>query len=118
MRPPITLLLPLFWFALGPAPAAAQAPSPQPREAAAAANFPLARGEVLEIDRAERRLTIKHGRIESLGMDPMTMEFLVRDEQLLARVQPGDKVRFAAVWQGGEYFVTRIEPAKARPDRR
>jgi Cu/Ag efflux protein CusF len=76
--------------------------------------MPLARGEVLEVDKAGKRVLVKHGRIASLGMDPMTMEFLVPDARLLASLEPGDQIRFAAAYQDSDYVITRVEPVKRR----
>ena len=67
----------------------------------------MASGEVLEVDRKERRVVVNHGPIQSLGMDAMAMEFLVPDPKLLASLRPGDKIRFAAAWKDGDYLITR-----------
>lgn len=112
-------LLPLL-VALAAAPAQAQT-SPtagQPRSAASARQLSLAQGEVLEVDRAEKRVVIKHGRIPSLGMDPMTMEFAVADARLLASLKPGDKIRFAASYRDGDYMITRAEAVKGHVGQR
>jgi Cu(I)/Ag(I) efflux system periplasmic protein CusF len=94
----------------------AQTSSAQPRPAAAASarQMPLARGEVLEIDQAGKRVLVNHGRIQSLGMDPMTMEFLVSDPKILASLKPGDQIRFAASYENGDYVITRSELVKRR----
>jgi Cu/Ag efflux protein CusF len=72
----------------------------------------LTSGEVLEVDTKEKRVLLKHGPIQNLGMDAMAMEFLVPDATLLASVKRGDKVRFAAIWKDGDYVITRIEVLK------
>jgi Cu/Ag efflux protein CusF len=69
----------------------------------------LATGVVIEVDAAAQRVLVEHGPIPSLGMDAMTMEFLVPDRRLVASLRPGDRIRFAADWKGGEYRITRIE---------
>ena len=69
-------------------------------------------GEVRKVDKDAKKLTIRHGPIESLDMPAMTMVFQVKDPALLDKVKAGDKVRFAAEKIGGAYTVTRIEPAK------
>lgn len=76
--------------------------------------LPLVRGEVIEIDAKERRLLVKHERIPNLGMDPMTMEFLVAPGEPLPALKPHDRIRFAARYAGGEYLITKIQPVKAR----
>lgn len=98
--------------------AQAQSATPAPGRAAsstAAATASLASGEVLEIDRKEKRVLVKHGPIASIGMDAMTMEFLVPDGKLLQTLKPGDKIRFAVLWRNGEYEITRAEVTARKP---
>jgi Cu(I)/Ag(I) efflux system protein CusF len=75
----------------------------------------LATGEVLEVDAKEQRVLIKHGPIASIGMDAMTMEFLVPDRKLLQQLKPGDRIRFAVVWRKGEYEITHAEVTARKP---
>ena len=72
----------------------------------------LTDAEVRRVDKAAGKVTLKHGRIANLDMQPMTMEFRVKDAAMLESVKPGDKVRFAADKSNGAITVTRIEPAK------
>jgi len=81
-----------------PAPAAANASS----EA-------LTTGEVRKVDPDTKKITIRHGPIENLGMPPMTMVFQAADPALLEGLKAGDKIRFRAEYPGGAYMVTRIE---------
>ena len=69
-------------------------------------------GEVRKVDRSTRKITLKHGPIPNLEMPPMTMVCVAGDPAMLDRVKVGDKVRFTADKVGGQYTVTRIEPAK------
>ncbi len=69
----------------------------------------LAEGEVRRVDRAQGRLTLRHGPIESLNMPPMTMVFRVQDPSLLEGLMPGDRVRFEVQRIDGAYTVTRLE---------
>ena len=69
-------------------------------------------GEVRKVDKAARKITLKHGEIKNLDMPPMTMVFQVRDAALLDKVQPGDRVRFTADKIDGAYVVLSLEPAK------
>lgn len=87
----------------GKAPAAASQPAPDARA------DKLATGKVLEVDRKAQRVLVAHGPIQSIGMDAMTMEFLVPDRRVLDVVRAGDRIRFAADWKDGEYRITRIE---------
>ena len=73
---------------------------------------PLADGEVRRVDREAKKITLRHGPIPNLDMPPMTMVFQVKDAALLDKAKPGDKVRFSAEKAGGQYVVTRIEPAQ------
>ena len=71
----------------------------------------MADGEVRKIDKAQGKLTLKHGPIANLEMPPMTMVFKVADPKLLASLKDGDKVRFSADRVNGAITVTAIEPA-------
>ncbi|WP_430419860.1 copper-binding protein [Methylibium petroleiphilum] len=73
---------------------------------------PLTDGEVRKVDAAQNKITLKHGEIKHLDMPPMSMVFQVKDPALLAKVKPGDKVRFSADKIDGVYTVTAIELAK------
>jgi Cu/Ag efflux protein CusF len=72
----------------------------------------LADGEIRKVDKDAGKLTIKHGPIPSMDMPPMTMVYRVKEPAMLDAVKPGDKVKFDAQKMGGQYVVTRIEPAK------
>jgi len=72
----------------------------------------LADGEIRKVDKETKKITIKHGPIQSLDMPAMTMVFQVKDPAMLGQVKAGDKVRFEAQKLGGAFTVTRIEPAK------
>jgi Cu(I)/Ag(I) efflux system periplasmic protein CusF len=78
----------------------------------ALAQTATAEGEVVKIDAAGARITLKHGEIKSLDMPPMTMVYRVKDPAALARLQVGDKVRFRAEKVGGQYVATSVEPLK------
>jgi Cu(I)/Ag(I) efflux system periplasmic protein CusF len=77
--------------------------------AADAAAAPLSSGEVRKVDPDTKKITIRHGPLENLGMPPMTMVFQVSDPALLAAVKAGDKVLFTAENRGGALVVTRME---------
>jgi Cu(I)/Ag(I) efflux system periplasmic protein CusF len=88
---------------------------PAPAASKAAVALPLVRGEVIEVDAGQRRLTVSHERIPNLGMDAMTMEFLVPAGEPLPALKPHDRIRFAARWEHGEYLITRIQLVKRKP---
>jgi Cu/Ag efflux protein CusF len=71
---------------------------------------PWAEGTIKQI--VGEKAIIAHGPIESIGMAPMTMAFIVKDAAGLAKLKAGDKVRFQAVMAGVDIVVTRIEAAK------
>ena len=72
----------------------------------------MADGEIRRVDKAARKLTIRHGPLENLDMPAMTMVFQVADPAVLDQVKAGDKVRFSADKIGGAYTVTHLEPVK------
>jgi len=76
--------------------------------AALAAHAQAYDGEVLKIDKAQGKLTLRHGEMKALDMPPMTMVFRVSNPALLERVAVGDKVRFDAAKVDGTYTVTAI----------
>ncbi len=75
------------------------------------AQAPMASGEVTKLDRANARVTLKHGEIKHLDMPPMTMVYRVRPPQLLDGVAVGDRVRFAAERIDGNYTITALSKA-------
>ena len=76
--------------------------------AAAAAQAQAYDGEVMKIDKAQNKLTLKHGELKSLDMPPMTMVFRMQDAKALDTLAVGDRVRFDAAKVGGAYTVTAI----------
>ena len=83
-----------------------------PASRSAASARVMASAEVLKVYQKEKRLLLKHGPIENIHMDAMTMEFIVADRKLLSRVKPGDKIRFTAKRAGDDYLVTTLEVMK------
>ena len=77
----------------------------------AAAEANLASAEVIAVYPKEKRVLLKHGPIENLGMSDMTMEFGVSNPRLLASFKRGKKVRFSAVRVNDDYVVTHVEAA-------
>lgn len=70
-------------------------------------------GQVLEIDKGAGEITIRHGYLPELSMDPMTMVF-VADPALLDRVKQGDHVRLKAGLVDGRFAVIAITPLKRK----
>jgi Cu/Ag efflux protein CusF len=67
-------------------------------------------GVIRKVDKANNRITIRHGEIKNLEMPAMTMVFEVRDPGLLDKVTAGDKVKFRAEKSGTAFIVTDIQP--------
>jgi len=73
---------------------------------------PATEGEVRKIDKSTGKITLRHGEIRNLDMPPMTMVFVAKDAALLDKVKVGDKVKFTADKDGGQYVVTALEPQR------
>jgi Cu(I)/Ag(I) efflux system periplasmic protein CusF len=78
----------------------------------AVARSPLASAEVIAVYPKEKRVLLKHGPIENLGMSEMTMEFGVASPRMLTSFKRGKKIRFSAVMVKDDYIVTHVEPAR------
>ena len=65
-------------------------------------------GEVLKVDKAQGKLTLKHGPIQNLDMPAMNMVYRVQEPQWLDQLKVGDKVRFDADKVNGQFTVTRL----------
>ena len=72
----------------------------------------MSNGEVRKVDRDARKITLRHPEIKQLDMPAMTMVFRVKDEALLDKVKPGDKVKFRAEGNSGALTLIEIEVAK------
>jgi Cu/Ag efflux protein CusF len=80
---------------------------------AVVAQTPMADGQVIKIDSAASKITIKHGPLRQFGMDEgMTMVYRAADPAMLAAVKPGDKIKFAPDRVNGQFVVTKIEKAR------
>jgi Cu(I)/Ag(I) efflux system periplasmic protein CusF len=79
--------------------------------AAALAQAPTGAGEVVKIDKAAGRVTIKHAGIKHLDMPAMAIALRVRDPRMLDEVAVGDRVRFIAERAEGQYVVTMLAKA-------
>ena len=69
----------------------------------------MTEGEVRKVDKAQSKITLKHGEIKNLDMPGMTMVFNVKDKAVLDSLQPGDKVKFKAVNEAGKFTVTDLK---------
>jgi Cu(I)/Ag(I) efflux system periplasmic protein CusF len=71
-------------------------------------------GQVMDVDRQAAEVTIRHGYLPELSMDPMTMVFKA-DPAVLERVKQGDYVRFKAGLVAGQFAVIAITSLKPKP---
>jgi len=78
----------------------------------AAAAAPQSDGEVRKIDKAQGKVTLRHGPLANLDMPAMTMVFRAADPKLLDGLKEGDKVKFTAEKINGAFTVTVIQIAK------
>ena len=69
----------------------------------------MTEGEVRKVDKAQSKITLKHGEIKNLDMPGMTMVFQVKDKAMLDKLAPGDKVKFKAVNEAGKFTVTDLQ---------
>ena len=69
-----------------------------------------AEGVIKAIKAGSNKLTISHGPIKSMGMDGMTMDFIVSDPGMLEVVKEGQNVSFMIeVDKKGNFIITDIE---------
>ncbi|NRO95304.1 RND transporter [Paraburkholderia sp. NMBU_R16] len=69
----------------------------------------MSHGEIKKVDTANGKLTIKHGPLENLGMEAMTMTFKVKDPAMMSQVKVGDKIDFVAEEINGALTVVKLE---------
>jgi Cu/Ag efflux protein CusF len=84
----------------------------KPGAGATQSSSAMAEGEVRKVDKDAKKITIKHGPLQSLDMPAMTMVFQVKDPAMLEQVKVGDKIKFDAEKVGGAFTVTKIEPVR------
>ena len=66
------------------------------------------KAEVVKVDKAAGKVTLKHGPIKDLDMDAMTMVFRVADPTMLDKVKEGERIEFEADRVNGAITVTKI----------
>jgi Cu/Ag efflux protein CusF len=79
--------------------------------ASLAAHAQAYEGEVRKIEKAQGKITLRHGELKALDMPPMTMVFRVSNPAMLDNLAVGDKVKFDAEKIDGQYVVTVIRKA-------
>jgi Cu(I)/Ag(I) efflux system protein CusF len=68
-----------------------------------------ATGVVMKVDAAKKKVTIKHGPVQSLKWPAMNMAFSVKDKAMLDRMPKGRKIDFEFVQEGKDYVVTSVK---------
>jgi Cu(I)/Ag(I) efflux system protein CusF len=74
----------------------------------AVADGDMVKGEVVKVDKAAGKVTLKHGPIKKLDMDSMTMVFRVADPAMLDKMKAGDRIEFEADRVNGAITLTKI----------
>ena len=70
-------------------------------------------GEVIKIDEAASKITIKHGPLKQFDMDePMTMVYRASDPAALKNLKAGDKIKFSADRINSQFTVMKIEKSQ------
>ena len=85
------------------------APGTEPARHSVGRESPWVAGDVREVDLEEGTITLAHGRIASLRMEPMSsMLFKAANSKLIAKAKSGDKVKFRVAMVGEQPTVTRL----------
>nr|ELR5219419.1 copper-binding protein [Providencia rettgeri] len=66
-------------------------------------------GTLISIDKDNKKLTINHKEIQSIGWPPMTMRFTYEDETMINGLQENDELKFSFVQQGNLSMLKSIE---------
>ena len=67
------------------------------------------KGQVTKVDTKQKKVTIKHEELKSLGMPAMTMVFVVAEDAMLDKVKAGKSIEFVAERVKGRITVTEIK---------
>lgn len=79
----------------------------------AEAKHGMSHSEMKKVDFAAGELTIKHGALEKLGMDAMTMVFKVNAPEMLLQVKAGDQIDFVAEEVNGTLTIIELKEPRA-----
>ncbi len=66
-------------------------------------------GVVDVINTAKGIVTISHEPIKSLGWPAMTMDFVVKDKKMLAKITKGKKINFSFVQHRNDFLITKVK---------
>ncbi|MEO5807012.1 copper-binding protein [Devosia sp.] len=67
-------------------------------------------GEIVKINEAQAKITLKHDAITNLDMGAMKMVFTVADPEMLTQVKVGDLVIFEADRINGKLTIVKLQP--------
>ena len=85
------------------------APGTEPAKQSVGRESPWVAGDVREVDLEQGTITLAHGRIANLHMEPMSsMLFKASNSKLIAKAKSGDKVKFRVAMVGEQPTVTRL----------
>lgn len=71
----------------------------------------MSSAEVVKVDKALGKITLRHGPLLNLDMPAMTMAFKVAQPAMLDQVAPGQKVQFVAAKVGGALTIMTLQAA-------
>ncbi|MGJ3355519.1 copper-binding protein [Providencia sp. Je.9.19] len=66
-------------------------------------------GKLVSIDRENKKLTINHQAIESIGWPPMTMRFTYEDDSMIDGLSDNDELKFSFSQKGNISLLKSIE---------
>lgn len=66
-------------------------------------------GKLVSIDRENKKLTINHQAIESIGWPPMTMRFTYEDDSMINGLSDNDELKFSFSQKGNISLLKSIE---------
>ncbi|HDN2511501.1 copper-binding protein [Providencia stuartii] len=66
-------------------------------------------GKLISIDKENKKLTINHKEIESIGWPPMTMRFTYEDENMIKGLQDNDELKFSFEQKGNLSILKSVE---------
>lgn len=69
-------------------------------------------GVVCSVDARAGRIAIRHEGVRGLGMPPMDTAFRSKNPKAIAKAKAGERVVFIPVFQSGDLWVSRLEPAR------
>ena len=89
------------------------APGTKPKLLAVQPASSFVAGEVREVDLADGTITLAHGKIANLRMQPMgSMVFRAGDAKSIADLKKGDKIEFRVSITDDRPTLTEIRPAR------